>query len=73
LTNYHLPTFLFLFIFRDAEKEDKAEGKAHRVEDKNKIKINLVFVLLYCVFSVCFVSPVVFFCFMLYPCVVVSC
>jgi hypothetical protein len=62
-----------LFIFRDAEKEDKAEGKAHGAEDKNKIEINLVFVLHYCAFSVCLVYPVVFFCFMLCPCVVVCC
>ncbi len=27
-----LPTFLFLFIFRDAEKKDKAEGKGREAE-----------------------------------------
>jgi hypothetical protein len=27
-----LPTFLFLFIFKDAEKEDKAEGKGLEAE-----------------------------------------
>jgi hypothetical protein len=29
-----LPAFLFFFIFGDAEKEDKAEGKARGAEYK---------------------------------------
>jgi hypothetical protein len=64
------PLFFSCLSSEMQRKEIKLQEKP---EDKNKIKINLVFVLLYCAFSVCFVYPFVFLCFMFCPCIVVCC
>jgi len=63
------PHFSFLVYLQKCRERRQSWTKSPWGRRKKQIKINLVFVLLYCAFSVCFVYPVVFFCFMLYPCV----